>query len=175
MSGCFSKSGYEVFRAKDAALSITMEFPSGWFVREHANKKASYASVIFVERDARTPFKAVITVMAKKEADFKKDVSSSSELAQAILDARKKLPETRVLTRRTVRIAGVEAQESVLTYRALEQLYQAEPRWIQAREVVSVFKKGERYYILRYVASQKEFPRYEKAYRRAIRTLRMIP
>ncbi|MDD5019782.1 MAG: hypothetical protein PHS61_05110 [Candidatus Omnitrophica bacterium] len=174
MTGCSPKMRYEIYRAKDPELNIVVEYPAGWIVQEHKDPKAGYVNVLFIENNPRKSFRPVIGIMAKKASSLKDPAWTPQAFSRAIVRTRLKLSPAKVLSERAVMIAGVPANQTVVSFHAQEKLYTPDARSIAVKEKMAVFKRDDVFYVLRFEAGPEDYPLYEKAYRRAAKTLQMI-
>jgi hypothetical protein len=174
MAGCSPKVRYELYRARDPELNISVEYPAGWTIQEHRDPKAGYTNVIFIDKDIKKTFRPMMTIMAKKTASLKDPAMTPQAFSRAIVRTRLRLIPAKILSERQVLVGGVEANQTVVVYTAMDKIYAVDARQIPVKEEMAVFKKDDYIYVLRFEAGLKDYPLYEKAYRRAAKTLRFL-
>lgn len=168
--GCFSNLKYEKYSSKDPELNITMDYISGWLFSEHRGSYGSYAQVIFYEPESKDKtLKAGIVVTANKiEPAF----PTIKEFSDDLITKRLKFKDAAVLLKSKIELIGTEAINIELSYKTLDKLYGKDAKLVPVKEKIVVFKRNDKFYVVRYENTEEEFTKFYNAFNRIIKTLR---
>lgn len=176
MVGYYGLAGglkYEKYSSKDPELGITMDYISGWRHSEHRGSFDSYAHVLFYEpkREGKD-YKAGMAVTAQKESKVEFRPLTIETAADDLLKKRMQFKEAKLLSRSKTKLLGEAAVDIRLAYRKLDKLYSVDAKLIPVKERVVIFKRGNKFYTLRYDNTEEEFKKLDSAFTHCIKSLR---
>ena len=171
--GCSSGLKYERYSSKDSKINITLDYVSGWLYSEHRGSQGSYAQVLFYEPTRKNKdFKAGMVVTVKDSSKIEVNPLSVEAVADDLLAKRLKLKDAKVLLKSKIRFFKTDAINVELSYKTLDKLYSVNAELIPVRERIVIFKRGDKFYFLRYENTDDEFDKFSKAFNHIIKTLR---
>lgn len=163
---------YAQYSSKDPALGIVIDYISGWSYGEHKGDGRNYdAGVIFIEDKKDMALKAFISVSVQDSARTGLAEATARAMADDIAARRLASKDAKVLSRSVMTLLGEEAQDMLFANAALDKLYSPQAQLIPVKERLVVFKKADKFYILRYQNREEEFGKFEKAFSRIIQSL----
>jgi hypothetical protein len=169
-SGCSDTLKYEKYSSKDPEINITMDYISGWLYRETRGAKGSYAQVIFLEPQRQgKDFKAAIAVIA--ESSPKVDKSGLSSFVDNLLLKRSKLKDMKLLSKDNSLLCAAEAISVELSYQTLDKLYSVDAKLIPVKEKIIILGKDGKFYTLRYINTDVEYAKFNKAFGHVVKTI----
>jgi hypothetical protein len=171
--GCSPNVKYSNYSSKDAELNISMDYISGWTYIESRGSYGSYAQVQFIGPEIKgKDFRASMIVTVKKESkvDFKPLIVEA--MIDDIVTRRLKFKDAQVLSKSKIKLSGIDAVDIALTYKELDRLRSIDAKFVPRKERLVIFKKGDKFYILRYVHSEEDFAKFDKAFYHCVKTLK---
>lgn len=172
-SGC-GRIEYDQYSSKDKKLNITMDCPKGWDFNEEHGAYGAYVQVIFLEpAQLNKPFRAMMVITIKDELK-KKGVKplTLAKLGNDLLEKRLALRDAKKISSRHFQFLGFNAGLIDFSYRLPDHPDRVDAQYVPMKERVVFFKRGSRFYILRYVNENRDFSRQEKAFTYCINTLK---
>jgi hypothetical protein len=79
---------------------------------------------------------------------------------------------TRILSKTRDNICGEEAVDITFSYRALADFENIKAKLVPMTERVVMFRRGEKFYTLRYADLSESFDKYSKAFNHIIKSVR---
>lgn len=173
IAGC-SQQGFkfERYSSKDADLDITLDYISGWKVNEQKGSFDSFSQVVFLESErGEKTLPAVIVLTVKRESKVKFSPKTIDAAYTDIVNKRKNFKDSKVLSESKIKLLGEDALEFELSYRALDLPESLKAKLVPMRERVIVFKKNDKFYILRYENFAVDFDKFNPAFSQIIKTM----
>lgn len=167
--GCSGSFKYAHYSSKIPGLHVSLDYISGWTVRETRGEKGSYSHVIFIENSAGDQMKAFMSVTATPADDAQS--SDIQAAAENLVKKRSLFKAFRVLSRSPGSLAGLETQELLLTYQSLNKLYRTDASFIPVKERIILCKKGNRMYSFNYQNSERAFDAFNPAFSHMLTTV----
>ena len=170
--GCSSNVKYEKYSSKDPEINIAMDYISGWLYSEHRGSYNSYAQVLFYEKgDEKKVFKAGISVNVKDESKVETKPATVETMADDLKSKRMKFKDSMLVSKGNSNISGEKAVVMEFSYKTLDKLYDVAAKLIPVKEKVVIFKKGSKFYTIRYENTAEDFKRFEKAFSRMLNSI----
>lgn len=171
--GCSSSVEYEKYSSKDPEINIAMDYVSGWLYSEHRGSYNSYAQVLFYEKgDEKKVFKAGISVNVREESRIEIKPAAIEAMADDLKSKRMKFKDSKLISQRDSDAAGENAIVMDFSYKTLDKLYDVTAKLIPVKERVVIFKKGSKFYTIRYENTAEDFKRFEKAFSRMLSSVK---
>lgn len=171
--GCSSNMKYEKYSSKDPEINIAMDYISGWLYSEHRGSYNSYAQVLFYEKgDEKKVFKAGISVNVKDESKVETKPVTIQTMADDLKSKRMKFKDSMLVSSGNSNISGENAIVMNFSYKTLDKFYDVTAKLIPVREKVVIFKKGSKFYTIRYENTAEDFKRFEKAFSRMLSSIK---
>lgn len=174
IAGC-SQQGFkfERYSSKDADLDITLDYISGWKVNEQKGSFDSFSQVVFSEpiREDKTLL-AIIVLTVKKESKVEFLPLTIDGAYADIINKRRSFKDTKVLSESKIKLLGQDAIEGELSYRAIDVAESLKAKLVLFKERVVVFKKNDKFYILRYENFAADFERFNPVFSQIIKTMK---
>lgn len=176
MLGYYSWSGglrYDRYSSKDPELNIKMDYISGWSYSESRGSYGSYAQVQFIEprrKDKNLSASMVVTVKRSSKIKFQPQTIKGME--DNLLEKRLQFENAKVVSKSKTKLLGIEAIDIELAYKTLDKDDSIDAKLIPVRERIVIFKRGDRFYTLRYNNTEEEFKKFDRAFTHCIKTLR---
>jgi hypothetical protein len=169
--GCSKALKYERYTSKDAQISMAMDYVSGWAYSESRGAENSYSQVIFYEPQRKDKnLKAGIVVTVQNSLKLKLDPSNVDSFVDELLSRREKLKDMKLLKRVKSTILGSEAAVATLAYKTIDKLNSIDAKLIPVREKIVVFKNNDKFYTIRYLNTENEFDKFDKAFSHILKT-----
>ena len=170
--GCSSNVKYEKYSSKDPEINIAMDYISGWLYSEHRGSYNSYAQVLFYEKgDKRKVFKAGISINVKDESKVETKPATVETIADDLKSKRMKFKDSTLVSKGNSNISGEKTIVMDFSYKTLDKLYDVTAKLIPVKEKVVIFKKGSKFYTIRYENTAEDFKRFEKAFSRMLNSI----
>ncbi len=173
ITGCAPGIKYAQYTGKDPRLNLKMDFIAGWLHSEQRGTDDDYVQVLFYERELQQKARrALIAVTLKPASAFDWEPVTPLSVLYDILGKRSKLTDMAVESK-GVRgtLLGVETRSAAITYRIPDKLHSAGARLIPVKEKIVVLRKGDTVYLIRYENSSRDFPAFENAFNRILKTI----
>jgi hypothetical protein len=172
LSGCSSNVKYEKYSSKDSEINIVMDYISGWLYSEHRGSYNSYAQVLFYEKgDEKKLFKAGISVNVRDISKLEVRPATIEALADDLKSRRMKFKDSMMVSNGNLKVSGVNAIAMDFSYKTLDKLYDVTAKLIPVKEKIVIFRKGNKFYTVRYENTAEDFKGFEKAFRRMINSI----
>lgn len=170
--GCSSNVKYEKYSSKDPEINISMDYISGWLYSEHRGSNNSYAQVLFYEKgDEKKVFKAGISVNVRDESRIEIKPAAIEAVADDLKLKRMKFKDSALVSRGNLKVSGENAIVMDFSYKTLDKLYDVTAKLIPVKEKVVIFKRGNKFYTVRYENTAEDFKRFEKAFTRVLNSM----
>lgn len=171
--GCSSSVKYEEYSSKDPEINISMDYISGWLYSEHRGSYNSYAQVLFYEKgDEKKVFKAGISVNVKDESKIETKPVTIQTMADDLKSKRMKFKDSILVSKGNTNVSGENAIVMDFSYKTLDKLYDVTAKLIPVKEKVVMFRKGNKFYAIRYENTAEDFKRFEKAFNRMLSSIK---
>ncbi len=169
---CAGNPEFKKYVSKDAELGVSMDYVADWTASEERGANGSYAQVVFLEPvKAGKPIRALMTVTVKGEAVTGLKPASLEAMEGDLLKKRLKLKDARTLSRFQWPLLGETAAGLEFSYGLPDNPERLDAKFVGVQERVVFFKRGGRFYILRYVNTSEAFKEFDKAFTRCVHTL----
>jgi len=170
--GCSSNVKYEKYSSKDTEINIAMDYISGWLYSEHRGSHNSYAQVLFYEKgDEKKVFKAGISVNVRDESRIEIKPATIEAMADDLKSKRMKFKDSMLVSKGNLKVSGENAIVMDFSYKTLDKLYSATAKLIPVKEKIVIFKKGSKFYTIRYENTAEDFKGFEKAFIRMLNSI----
>jgi hypothetical protein len=170
--GCSSNVKYEKYSSKDPEINIAMDYISGWLYSEHRGSYNSYAQVLFYEKgDEKKIFKAGISVNVKDMSKLETRPATIEAVADDLKSKRMKFKDFILVSNGNLKVSGENAIVMDFSYNTLDKLYDVTAKLIPVKEKIAIFKKGNKFYTVRYENTAEDFKRFEKAFSRILNSI----
>jgi len=171
--GCSSNVKYEKYSSKDPEINIAMDYISGWLYSEHRGSYNSYAQVLFYETGNKDKaFKAGVSVNVRNESKIDTGLATIEAMADDLKSKRTKLNDFSLITNVNSNVAGEKAIAMEFTYKTLDKIYDVNAKLIPVKEKVVIFKKGGKFYTIRYENTKEDFDKLNKAFSHMIKSIK---
>lgn len=174
MAGC-SQQGFKLERysSRDSELDISLDYIPGWKINEQKGSFDSFSQVVFLESNrGEKTLPSMIVLTVKRESKVKFSPKTIDAAYADIVNKRKNFKDSKVLSESRMKLLGTEAVEFELSYRALDLPESLKAKLVPMRERVVIFKKNDKFYILRYENFAADFERLNPAFSQIIKTLK---
>ena len=173
-SGCSENVKYEKYSSKDPALGITVDYISGWKAAEQTGAYGSFTQTVFYEPSiANKPLKAMMVVTVEPSDKIKISSPTLEKVELDLVGRRMKFKDSKVMSKTGFDICGEKGIDIKMSYRALDNIESIKGKLMPVAEHVIMFKKGEKFYTLRYENLSSEFDKYDKAFYHCARSLKL--
>ena len=170
--GCSSNVKYEKYSSKDPEINIAMDYISGWLYSEHRGSYNSYAQVLFYEKgDAKKIFKAGISVNVRGISKLETRPATIEAVADDLKSKRMKFKDSMLVSNGNLKVSGENAIVMDFSYKTLDKLYDVTAKLIPVKEKIVIFKKGNKFYTVRYENTAEDFKGFEKAFRHILNSI----
>jgi len=171
-SGCSPDFKYGRYLPKDSRLDFTMEYLSGWLAFEQFGSHNSFAQVVFVYPKGKDKaFKASMVATLKDESKVQINTATIEAFADDLIAKRLNLKDSRLIYRKDATVAGEDAVEIEMAYKALDNIDRVNAKLIPVKERIVILKRAGKFYIFRYENKAKEFEGLNKAFNHIITSL----
>ncbi len=165
--------GYQHYSSKDTQLNITMDYPQGWSFAEERGVYGSYAQVVFLEPVKKgKPLRGMIVVTVKDESKFEIKPLTLTMFGEDLLKKRLVFKDAVKISENYLKFLGFDAKAVELSYSLPDNLKLVNVKYVPVLERIVFFKKGNQFYILRYVNESQDFRGKEKAFNHCVNTLK---
>lgn len=173
MVGCSQSFKLERYSSKDSDLDIILDYISGWKITEQKGSFGSFSQVVFSEpiRKDKTLL-AIIVLTVRKESKVDFSPKTIEGAYTDLINKRKNFKDTKALSESKMKLLGIEAIESELSYKAIDLPESLNAKLVPVRERIIIFKKSDKFYFLRYENFAKDFDRFNKTFSNIIKTLK---
>lgn len=171
-SGC-GRVEYNQYSSKDKKLSITMDYPKGWDFDEEHGAYGAYVQVIFLEPvKLGKPLRGMMAVTVKDESKTGVKPPTLEMFGKDLLNKRLAFKDAKKLSESRMAFLGFNACVMEVSYSLPESPDRTDVKYVSLQERVIFFKRGSRFYVLRYVNEKKDFGSQEKAFMHCVNTLK---
>lgn len=171
-SGC-SRVEYDQYSSRDKKLSVMMDYPKGWSFDEEHGARGAYVQVVFLEpAQLKKPLRAMMVVTIKDESKIRLRAPNVGQFGNDLLKRRLILKDGKKISSFHLKFLGFEAGVINFSYSLPAHPDRMGSKYVSIQERAVFFKRGHRFYTLRYVNEKKDFGRYEKVFMRCINTLK---
>ena len=171
--GCADGFKYAKYVSKSSELNITMDYISDWVVREHKGPEPDSIGVLFFENVQGDTFKANISLYVKNISGKETNLPSIDAMADDLVTKRLKFKDAIILSRSKTKVLGAQAREIILSYKAMDKLYNIDSKLIPVKERVIIFYHGAKFCTLRYENLEDKFNQVNKAFSHMVKSLRI--
>ena len=170
--GCAREIKYAHYVSKAPELGIQMDYPAGWICLERQDAKAGYVNVFFSEPGKGPHLKATMMVTAKKISTLKPEMATLESFTRGFTSARLKSKDAKVLSQSPIRIIGLPAFETRISYQAPDEIYAVKANFLPIKEHIIVFQRKDTFYIVRYRNKEEEFNNLDGVFTHCIKTIK---
>lgn len=170
--GCTGGFKYAQYSSKEPELNIVIDYIPDWLYREHRGAQSSYVSVLFFENRKDKNFKAKIVITVRDSSKIEIKPVTIEAMTDDLVTKRLKFKDAKLFLRLKTMFLGLETSDILLSYKAMDKLYSTDAKLISVKERIVIFKRGEKFYLLRYENTEQEFDKFSKAFSHIIKTLR---
>jgi len=171
-SGC-SGMKYERYVSNDPEFDVIVDYIAGWGHSEQKGSYDSFTQVVFTgpRNKIKGPV-AIMVVTVEKSGKVSFSPLNVEGLAEDLVNKRLKHKDAQLISKTEAHIAGIEAKDILLSYRTLDKIDALDAKLVPMKESAVVFQKGDKFYTLRYVSMEKNFPVFEKAFSHMVDSLK---
>jgi hypothetical protein len=171
--GCSNNHEYARFEAKSPAFDITFDYVSGWDHAEQRGSRGSFVQASLYEPVAsKKKIRANMVVTVEPAAKAKIEPATIEAYAQGIISRRMNFKDTKLISQKGTKCAGLPAVELVLGYQLLDNPEVLNAVYVPARERIVIFKRNDAFYVLRYVNDINYFNLFAKAFEHMLASIR---
>jgi hypothetical protein len=171
--GCSDGFKYSRYSSKIPELNITMDYIDGWSVDEQRGSYNTFVQALFlgpVPKDGTNRAIMALTLKPKSKVPFKP--LTVEGLEKDILAKRMNYRDAKLIESSNTKTAGEPARELLLTYKALDKIYDLRAKLVPTKERIIIFEKNDNFYILRYENAAIDFDKYDRAFSHIAKSLR---
>ncbi|MFA5084880.1 MAG: hypothetical protein WC482_00770 [Candidatus Omnitrophota bacterium] len=171
--GCAGGFKYEKYSGKSPGLDFTIDYISGWEHYEQIGSFNSFVQVGFYEpvvKDKSLRAMIVLTVEDSSKVNFLPKTIDG--MLNDLVRRRMLFNSTRILSKTRKNICGEKAIDIEFSYRALADFESIKAKLVPMTERVVIFKRGEKFYTLRYADLADSFDKYSKAFTHIIKSMK---
>ena len=171
--GCAGGFKYEKYSGKSPALDFTIDYIAGWEYHEQVGSFNSFVQVGFYEpviKDKSLRAMIVVTVEDSSKVNF--SPKTLDGMMSDLVRRRMLFNSTRILSKTRKDIRGEEAIDVEFSYRALANFESIKAKLVPMTERVVIFKRGDKFYTLRYADLAESFDKYSKAFTHIMKSIR---
>lgn len=171
--GC-SAIKFEKYSSKDPLINISMDYIAGWRYSETRGADTSYAQVLFFpfEEGKKSP-RVLIDLTVKDISKIKLEAPTLKAAEDGLLAKRMKLKDAKILSISKNKVLDAEATVIELSYLMLENTLDVKSKLIPVKEKIIISKKNNNFYFLRYESPAQEFSKYDSAFMRIARSMKI--
>ncbi len=170
--GCSDGFKYSQYSSKDPELNLAIDYIAGWRSNEHKGENKMSAGLLFFEDKKGDVFKALISVNAIKASKIKVDPSTIEAMANSISESKLNFKDGKILSRSRIKVLATEAIELDVSYKTADKIYAVDSKYIPVKERIVIFKKGDKFYTIRYENKEEDFDKLNKAFDHIVRSLK---
>jgi len=174
LSGCADNFKYERFTSRNPNFKLTMDQISGWESVMQAGSWGSFLQAVFYEPKSPGKDSKAFMAFTQKDSD-KLDFSpvTLKGLEDDLLKKRSAHKDMVLVKKSKTRLLGAEAINLELTYRALVNEHSTTNPIMPVKERIVIFKKGDKFYTLRYLNLTDDFAKYDPAFYHCVRSVKL--
>ena len=172
--GCSPDMAFQKYSSKDAELGLEMDCFYGWSYNEDRGANGSYAQVLFLEPSEKNkPLRACLDLTVTRESKATFTPLTLEGFYNDLIKKRQTLKGVKILSHADYKVCREPALMVDMTYSVLKNPESARPDLINMFERAILWKKGDRFYILRYVDVADMSSLRQKAFMRCVRTIKL--
>ena len=171
--GCAGGFKYEKYSGKGPELDFTIDYISGWEYHEQVGSFNSFFQVGFYEPVIKgKSLRAMIVVTVEDSSKVNFSPKTLDGMLSDVVRRRMLFNSTRILSKTRDNICGEEAVDITFSYRALADFESIKAKLVPMTERVVMFRRGEKFYTLRYADLAESFDKYSRAFNHIIKSVR---
>ena len=165
---------YEKYSSKDPDLGIAMDYLSGWHFAEQRGSYGSFNQVVFYDAgDKNKGYRGSMVVTVKNSSKIDLSSPTVEAAVEDLLGKRMKFKDAQVLSRTPMTFLNTKATNILISYKTLDNFESLDAKLIPIKERVIIFKKNDKFYIIRYENRIEQFDKFSKAFSHIIKTLKL--
>jgi hypothetical protein len=172
-SGCIFQKGLEKYSSQDPELGVTMDYFSGWTLREDRGSYGSYVQALFLEPVRKgKPLRACMDLTAVNESKVKFQPLTTEAFLEDWMKKWQRRKGVKILSTGKSEVSGNTAFVIDMTYQELKSPDLAKADFIPVQERAILWKRHDRFYMIRHVNTVADFRMFDKKFSRCVESLR---
>jgi hypothetical protein len=151
---------------------ITMDYMTNWKTQETQGTNGSYVQIQFIGPPSHG-FAPTMILTIEPEDKVAFDSKTVDQAANVFVQRRLYLPKAQVASSGPMLVQELPAVYFVLTYQKPDRLGKTDAKMIAFKERAVIFKKGNKFYTLRYVHQEPLFTDFEEDFNHVLASLKI--
>lgn len=171
--GCSGNVQYERYASKNPQAGFTIDYISGWAAYEQLGSLNSFFQVVFCEpviKGKSIRGTMVVTVINASKARF--TPLTIDGMADDLIKKRTLFDSAKVLSETKYKLFDVDTRDINLSYRTMDMPRNPAGKLVPYRERIIIFRKGEKFYKIRYANFSEDFNTYAGAFDHFVKSMK---
>jgi len=171
--GC-DKSGFKYSKYSNSSpiFGINIDYIKDWKWMEHVYKEEKYASVIFVPQNRKILGESA-GINIYEAPNLSVEPRTLEALANDLVVKKSHYDEAKVIKRSVIKLLGVQAIDIEMSFKIPENIRVFNAKLIPVKARYVLLNKGEKFYVLKFMAGESDFAKNAKAYEHIAKSLRV--
>lgn len=173
LSGCGGgEFKYAKYINRSPEIGISVDYLDGWKSSEYKEANKKYPTVSFLPLKEKGPLYILVDIMKTENLGI--SPVTLDAVAKDTIAKRSKFPEAKLLSKEKIRLLGTEGKDIQMSFEMTENLHTLNSKSIATKARMIVLRKNDAFYVLKLIARQEDFEKYNRAFNHIIRTFRII-
>ena len=172
LAGCKGAFKYAKYESKFPELGIAVDYPDGWTHRDSREAKGRFAQVLFIEDKKGDFLKGSFWILATAYPKSAAGQASVETLASEKIAKRLKLKDSRLVSDSPILIKGEKGRDIVFFYKTFNKIQSFGEGLVAAEERTVIFKRKDRFFIISYENTEKDFQKYGPAFSHMLKSIK---